>query len=57
MSKKPRKQTAPASSRLGKKASGMLNEIVSEVGLTKTKAVEKAIERFYTNILQRCYYD
>lgn len=35
------------SCRLDKKASDKLEEICAEVGLTKTRAVEKAIEKFY----------
>ena len=45
--KKTKKQTDCLSFRLDKKASDKLNEICNEVGLTKTKAVEKAIEKFY----------
>lgn len=47
MMKRTKKQTDCLSFRLDKKASDKLNEICNEVGLTKTKAVEKAIEKFY----------
>lgn len=33
--------------RMEKSAADKLNEIVRNVGLTKTKAVEKAVEKFY----------
>ena len=42
-----KKQTDCMSFRLDKKVSDKLNEICEEVGLSKTKAVEKAIEKFY----------
>ena len=44
---KTKKQTDCLSFRLDKMASDKLNEICNEVGLTKTKAVEKVIEKFY----------
>ena len=44
---RPRKDSEILSCRLDKSVSDKINEIVAEVGLTKTKTVEKAVEKFY----------
>lgn len=45
--KRPKKESEYLSMRIDKNVSDKLNEICDEVGLSKTKTVEKAIERFY----------
>ena len=47
MSKRQPKDYEHLSCRLDRKAVNQLMEICNEVGLTKTKAVEKAIGKFY----------
>lgn len=44
---RPRKESEILSCRLDKQAFAKLEEVCEESGLTKTKAVEKAIERYY----------
>ena len=41
------KKSETLNCRLDKSVSDKINEIVAEVGLTKTKTVEKAVEKFY----------
>ncbi len=47
MQKKQLKQSETLNCRIEKSASDKLMEICRDVGLSKTKAVEKAISKFY----------
>ena len=47
MARTKTKKSETLNCRLDKSVSDKINEIVTEVGLTKTKTVEKAVEKFY----------
>lgn len=47
MARRKLKESEILNCRIEKSASDKLEEVCREVGLTKTKAVEKAIEKFY----------
>lgn len=47
MARKKLKESEQLNCRIEKSAMNKLTEVCNNVGLTKTKAVEKAIEKFY----------
>ncbi|ADL36251.1 ribbon-helix-helix protein copG family (plasmid) [Butyrivibrio proteoclasticus B316] len=52
MSRPKTKDSENLSCRLDKKAMEQLNELCDRIGLTKTKAVEKAIAKFYAEYME-----